>query len=148
MLINDFHNWDGWSPWAKKDPAIKITYSGATNGMGAVYEWAGNREEGRGRMEITDMSPPSNVTINLDIVEPFAAHNVVEFILDPVDDYTETTWNTSGPMPFISKVLMLFTSMDSMIGPDFESGLADLKVLAEQNDPAPDSGTTHFLDIF
>jgi len=27
--VNDFHNWDAWSPWAKLDPAMKQTYEGA-----------------------------------------------------------------------------------------------------------------------
>ena len=27
--VNDFHNWQAWSPWAKLDPAAKSTFSGA-----------------------------------------------------------------------------------------------------------------------
>ena len=131
VLINDFHNWDGWSPWTQKDPAMKIVHSGARSGMGTVYEWAGNRDVGSGRMEIIDMSPPSKIIIQLDIAEPFAAHNMVEFSLEPIDDHVETTWRTHGPMSFIAKLFSLFLSMDSMIGPDFETGLANLKELAE-----------------
>src|SRR5881628_3859483 len=26
---NDFHNWQAWSPWAKRDPAMKQTFEGA-----------------------------------------------------------------------------------------------------------------------
>ena len=35
-LINDFHNWAGWSPWEKMDPGMKRTHSGAQSGKGAV----------------------------------------------------------------------------------------------------------------
>jgi len=35
-LIDDFHNWDLWSPWAHLDPNIKVTYSGPSSGKGAV----------------------------------------------------------------------------------------------------------------
>jgi hypothetical protein len=48
-LINDFHNWQGWSPWEKMDPAMKKTHSGAPAGTGAVYSWAGNDDVGEGR---------------------------------------------------------------------------------------------------
>ena len=37
-----------------------------------------------------------------------------------------------GPAPFISKVMDVFFNMDSMIGKDFETGLANLKALAEK----------------
>lgn len=56
-LINDFHNWDSWSPWEKMDPAMKKIHSGATMGKGAVYERVGNKKVGKGRMEITESSP-------------------------------------------------------------------------------------------
>ena len=35
-------------------------------------------------------------------------------------------------MPFISKIMSVFKSMDAMIGPDFERGLAKLKAVAEK----------------
>jgi len=35
-LINDLHGWGAWSPFEKKDPAMKRTLSGAPNGKGAV----------------------------------------------------------------------------------------------------------------
>ena len=41
-LINDFHSWEKWSPWAKIDPAMKETFEGAPSGEGAIYTWAGN----------------------------------------------------------------------------------------------------------
>ena len=43
-LVNDFHNWEAWSPWAKLDPAMKQTYEGAAAGTGAIYTWAGNNK--------------------------------------------------------------------------------------------------------
>src|SRR5215475_8994740 len=68
-LINDFHQWTGWSPWEKLDPQMKRTYSGAASGPGAVYEWSGNSDVGSGRMEITSVSA-DKVAINLDFNEP------------------------------------------------------------------------------
>ena len=131
VLINDFHRWVAWSPYEKKDPAMKRTLSGATTGRGAVYEWEGNKDIGKGRMEIMDTSPPSKVIITLDFVKPFEAHNIVEFTLEPNSDSTNVIWSIHGPSPYISKLMSIFVNLDSMIGKDFETGLANLKIVAE-----------------
>src|SRR5688572_29238713 len=55
--VNDFHNWQAWSPWARRDPSMKQTYEGAAAGTGAVYAWAGNREVGKGRMTLIESRP-------------------------------------------------------------------------------------------
>ncbi len=56
-LVTDFHNWDQWSPWAKLDPNMHVSYSGAPAGQGAIYEWQGNSKVGKGRMEILAAEP-------------------------------------------------------------------------------------------
>ena len=129
--INDLKTWQTWSPYEKKDPAMKRTLSGAPAGKGAVYEWAGNKEVGKGRMEIADTTPPSKVQIKLDFIEPFEAHNTAEFDLQGKGDGTDVTWALYGPSTFVTKLLSLFIDMDKMIGHDFEIGLANLKALAE-----------------
>ena len=131
-LINDLHGWGAWSPYEKKDPAMKRTFSGAASGKGAIYEWDGNKNVGKGRMEITETSPPSRILIKLDFISPFEGHNTAEFTMIPKNDATTVTWAMDGPAPFISKVMQVFLNLDSMIGNDFEEGLANLKTLAEK----------------
>ncbi|MBL0121754.1 MAG: SRPBCC family protein [Betaproteobacteria bacterium] len=130
--IDDFHNWGAWSPWEKIDPAVKRTFSGATSGRGAIYEWEGNKKVGMGRMEITDSAPYSKITIKLDFLKPFEAHNITEFTLHRRGDSTHIEWAMFGPSPFMSKLMTIFVSMDKMVGKDFESGLANLKRISEQ----------------
>jgi len=131
-LVNDFHAWGGWSPWEKLDPALVRTYSGATAGTGAVYEWSGNNDVGQGRMEITE-SAPASVAIKLDFIRPFEGHNVTRFAFEPKAGSTSVTWVMDGPNSYIAKVMSIFIDMDDMIGKDFEAGLANLKSLAESN---------------
>jgi uncharacterized protein YndB with AHSA1/START domain len=131
-LINDFHGWGAWSPYEHRDPAMKRSYSGAASGKGAVYEWEGNKNVGKGRMEITDTSPPAKIVIKLDFISPFEAHNVAEFTMDAQGGSTNVTWAMHGPAPFVSKLMQVFFSMDNMVGKDFEVGLANLKTLAEK----------------
>lgn len=131
-LINNFHEWEAWSPWEKVDPSLKRTYGSALLGKGAVYEWNGNKSVGQGRMEIVDSSPPTKVVIKIDFVRPIEAHNILEFKLAMQSDFTTVTQAMYGPSPFISKVMGLFFSMDKMVGQKFEEGLAAIKSIAEK----------------
>jgi uncharacterized protein YndB with AHSA1/START domain len=129
--LDDFHRWSAWSPYEQLDPTMKKTYSGPANGNGAVYEWDGNDKVGAGRMEITDSSPSSKVVIKLDFIKPFEGHNVAEFTLVPQGDGTTVTWAMHGPSPYLMKLMCIFINVDEMIGKDFETGLSNLKALAE-----------------
>jgi uncharacterized protein YndB with AHSA1/START domain len=130
-FISDFHRWGAWSPYEKLDPTMKRIYTGSVNGKGAVYEWEGQGKAGAGRMEITETSP-SKVTIKLDFIKPFEGHNVAEFTLEPSGGSTNVTRAMHGPNPCLAKVMSVFLNMDDMIGKDFETGLANLKTIAEQ----------------
>lgn len=130
-LINDYKNWGSWSPYEKVDPAMKRTFSGASNGKGSIYEWQGNKNVGHGRMEITDTAPPSRVTIKLDFFSPFEAHNVAEFTMRPEGAATEVTWAMRGPLPYMAKIMHTVFSMDKMVGGQFAEGLANMKAVAE-----------------
>ena len=131
-LINDLHQWQAWSPWEKKDPAMQRTHSGAASGKGAAYAWSGNKNVGSGRMEIIESVPPSSVRIQLDFITPFEGHNTAEFTLQPPAAGTSVTWAMYGPTPFISKLMQVFLSFDKMIGDDFQAGLDSMKALAER----------------
>ena len=130
-LVNDFHQWGAWSPYEKLDPTMKRTYAGAAAGKGAVYEWEGNSKAGQGRMQIIDAAP-TRTAIQLDFIKPFRAHNIAAFTAQPQGDATRVTWSMEGPAPFFHKLVGLFLNMDKMIGGDFETGLANLKTLAEK----------------
>jgi uncharacterized protein YndB with AHSA1/START domain len=131
-LLTDFHQWASWSPWEKLDPNMKRTFSGAASGKGAVYEWEGNSDVGKGRMEILDASTPARTVVKLAFLDPVESHSTTEFTLTPRGDSTTVTWNMHGPMPFLSKLMTVFMNMDDMIGKDFDKGLAQLKTAAEK----------------
>lgn len=130
--IVDFHRWPGWSPWERMDPAMQKTYTGAASGRGAVYEWAGNSKVGQGRMEITDATAPTSVTVKLDFMKPFETHNTARFTLVPAGESTDVTWSMFGSSPLMIKLMSVFFNMDKLVGKDFERGLASLKTLAER----------------
>jgi uncharacterized protein YndB with AHSA1/START domain len=130
-LINDLHAHTTWSPF-EKDPDMKRTHSGAPQGEGAVYEWAGNRQVGSGRIAITESTPPSKVKLALDMFTPIKANNIVEFTLQPKGDATEVAWAMHGRQPYMAKLMSTFIDCDKMVGTQFEEGLAKLKAIVER----------------
>lgn len=129
-LVDDFREWQRWSPWEGMDPDQVRTYSGSDSGVGAVYEWRGNRKVGEGRMEIRQ-STPDRVVVALDFLKPFKSSNTTSFELKDLGGTTEVTWRMVGPLTTATRIMGIFRSMDKMIGPDFERGLAQLAAATE-----------------
>ncbi|MGQ3296803.1 SRPBCC family protein [Reyranella sp.] len=130
--IDGLKRWAEWSPYEGRDPAMKRTYGGAESGKGAVYEWDGNDNVGKGRMEIVESTPPSKVVIKLDFLKPFEGHNTAELTVQPKGGQTIVTWAMYGPSTFMTKLIGTFMDMDDMIGRDFAAGLAKLKTVVEK----------------
>ena len=129
--VNDLHNWDAWSPFAKLDPAAKQTFEGPRAGTGAALAWAGNKQAGEGRMTITESRPYELIRFRLDFMKPFAVTNTAEFTFTPRGVQTAVTWSMSGRQNFMAKAFCMFMSMDKMVGGEFEKGLAQMKSVAE-----------------
>lgn len=135
--IADLRRWAAWSVWEGMDPAMRKTYSPNTTGVGASYEWKGNRKVGHGRMTLVELMPPTKVVIQLDFIAPFEAHNTATLTLKPHGANTLVTWEMYGPLPFISKLFSVFVSMDKMIGKDFESCLTNLETVVKKSLSSP-----------
>ena len=130
-LLNDFREWQQWSPWEGLDPDLKRTFTGPATGVGSHYAWAGNKKAGEGTMEITE-STPSSVAIDLEFLKPFKASNVTAFDLTEAGSgTTRVNWTMTGTRGVIMGLMgKLF--FDKAIGKDFDKGLASLKATAEQ----------------
>ena len=141
--VNDFQKWAAWSPWEKKDPAIRRTYGGPPEGgVGQTYAWAGNKEVGEGRMTLTESRPSELVRIKLEFFKPVAATHHAEFTFEPKGEQTAVTWSMTGRNNFVGKAFCLFMDMDKMVGGDFEKGLAAMKTVAESQ-AAPAQAAAH-----
>ena len=128
--VNNFHNWQSWSPWEKLDPEMKKTFEGPAEGVGAKYAWSGD-EVGEGRMTITESRPNELVLINLEFLKPFESTNTTQFTFKPEGNGTNVTWTMSGRHNFMGKAFDLFMNMDKMLGSDFDKGLAEMKSVVE-----------------
>jgi hypothetical protein len=129
--VDHLRNWEAWSPWAKIDPNMKTSYDGPSSGTGASYTWTGNSEVGEGTTTITESRPNKLVRMKLEMRKPFAATNDVEFTFKPAGNQTLVTWSMAGHKNFMAKAVGLFMDCDTMVGGQFEQGLAQLKSTVE-----------------
>ena len=130
--VNDLHQWEAWSPWAKLDPNAKYTFSGADAGTGAAMAWEGGKKVGAGQMTITESQPSGLIRFRLDFQKPMSATNTAEFTFRAEAGQTVVTWSMAGKSCSLSKVFGLFMDFDKMCGDQFEKGLASLKSVTEK----------------
>jgi hypothetical protein len=133
--VIDFRKWEAWSPYVKRDPAMKKTFEGPPAGVGAVYTWSGNREVGAGRTTIVESRPPGLIRIRLEFQRPFEGTSTAEFRFEPAGEQTRVTWTLDGRNGLMGKAVGLVVDLDRMVGGDFEKGLADLKTVVEARRP-------------
>ena len=129
--VNDMHQWQEWSPWAKIDPAAKVSFDGPPSGKGAGFAWDGSMKLGAGRMTVIESQPSELIRFQLDFEKPMKGTNLAEFTFKPEGGQTVVTWSMSGKNGFMGKAVGLIMNCDKMVGGQFEKGLATLKTLAE-----------------
>ena len=137
--VNDLQAWDAWSPWKELDPNARTTISTPSAGKGATFTWAGNDKIGEGSLTILDIRPDELVDVEQVFIRPLAGKARMAFTLAPEGDGTRVTWKMDGTNNFAGKAICMFVNMDTMLGKDFERGLASMKSLAEQAGAAPEA---------
>lgn len=135
-VVNDFRQWDAWSPWSKLDPNMKKSLEGPPEGVGAVYKWSGNNEVGEGTTKLVDSKANERIDMKLEFVRPFEGSSDVKFTFAPEGAGTKVTWAMQSKKPFIGKVMGLFMDCEKMCGDQFSEGLANLdKVVTSGSAP-------------
>lgn len=129
-LANGYARFNEWSPWAKRDPNTKYTYEGPDSGVGAKMSWASDdRNVGAGSQEIVESKPFELVRTKLDLGDQGTADAF--FRLSKEGEGTKVVWgfDTDFGWSLIGRYFGL--AMDSLVGDDYEKGLANLKTFAE-----------------
>lgn len=130
QAVNDFQNFNKWSPWAQIDPTTRYEYSGPDSGVGAKMSWSSDHPDvGNGSQEIVESVPNQKVTnvLLFDGFEPSYA----SLIIEPSGNGSTVTWTFDGDMGSnpIGRYFGLF--MEDMLGPQYEEGLSNLKRVVE-----------------
>jgi effector-binding domain-containing protein len=119
-----FH--DTWSPWTRRDPNMKTSYTGECCEPGSSYIWDSEVDSvGKGIMTFNKFTPDSVLlTLNFDGM----GDNELYFITKPLNtEQVNVTWGVVFDIDFFGRAPMMFINMDKAIGPDYERGLANLK---------------------
>jgi hypothetical protein len=133
-LINDLQSWEAWSGDNGGDGTAQRIYSGPRSGMGAMAEWHGRGRAGAAKMMITESVVPARVSVRVDWLRPFAAHNLNQFTIHAQGDEAEVTWSIEASNLYPMKVIGIFVNMQSEFGKHMESGLRSLKSVAESKE--------------
>lgn len=128
-LTADLARWPAWSPFDAADPAMVVTLSTQTQGVGAWRSWK-SEEMGDGRMEIVKSDPGSGVEYSIEVGggDPFSGRLVYE---GAGPGRTRVTWVGDGDSGWNPLHRWFGLLMEPMIGPYFERGLAKLEEVAE-----------------
>lgn len=129
-LVSSYKRFSEWSPWAGLDPNTKYAFEGADSSVGSKMTWASNNPNvGKGSQEITELTPPSHLTVKLDFGEMGVSQS--NWTLEPKDGGTLATWDFRMKAEGVMN-RWLGLMMDRFIGPDYEKGLANVKAIAEK----------------
>lgn len=131
--VNNFHKFNEWSPWARKDPDMQYTFAGPDSGVGARLAWQStNPDLGSGSNLIVQSKPPHRVATRLD----FGAQGTATayFDIEPAGSGSRVTWGFDTQ--FGNNLIMRYFGllMDRWVGDDYQQGLRNLKTIVEQQD--------------
>ncbi|MCP4805702.1 MAG: SRPBCC family protein [Proteobacteria bacterium] len=131
--IDDVEKLHLWGVWSEVDPNATYVYSEPRTGVGAWYTWDGNDDVGEGKLTTIASVENQSVQHELEFFRPFESQSVTGLSLAPDGDGTKVTWTYDQDNDFMGKAMSLMMDMDTMLGPDFEQGLANLQVEAEKS---------------
>ena len=127
--FNSPKKFDEFNPWLKIDPSAKTEYTGPEAGVGAVASWVG-KETGEGKATIIESKPNELVRLRMDWIAPMEGVSTVDYTFKPEGDKTTVTWAMYGKSNFVGRLFSVFMDCDSMCGPQFEKGLAEVAKMA------------------
>ena len=126
-LVGDHREMNKWSPWVKKDPDMTVSYEGPETGVGSTMIWQSD-EMGQGSSTFVEYEPYSRAVTELDFGGKGTATAAYEIIEQ--DGRAKIIWSFKAEHPgLVDRYFGLL--MGTLVGADFETGLADLKEMAE-----------------
>lgn len=128
--INDLRQFNKWSPWAQIDPATRYAFTGSASGVGAIMTWQSEHPHvGSGSQEIIESVTNEHVTTRLNFGDEDDATSTIT--LAPESNGTRVTWRFDSDLGFNPVSRYFGLMLDSMVGSNYEQGLASLKSLVE-----------------
>ena len=132
--VNILINWSNWSPWHKMDPNASYTYSNTDAGIGAFYSFEGDPEL-IGSGSLTILESTKNKSIRTEVIflneEEEIGRGNGEWSFNDKNGVTQVSWSFIGDMGNNPVARWIGLMMDSMLGPQLEKGLINMKEYLE-----------------
>ena len=133
--LKQLKNQEKYSKWVMADPEMKKEYRGTDGTVGFVYAWNGNQQAGQGEQEIKQITEGERLDLEIRFIRPFAGVAQTPFITEAItENQTKVKWGMTGGNPYPFNIMHLF--MDSLLGKDLETSLANLKGILEKEAPS------------
>jgi hypothetical protein len=133
-VVKDFNYYKEWNSWSQIDKDASGEISGPVGQVGAKWSWSGDTI-GVGSLTIEKLEPNLSITSKLEFVSPMegSAQDLWDFeMLD--SSSTKVNWTYSGTTD--SYFMRYMNPMiEGMLGPQMDTGLANLKELVESMEP-------------
>lgn len=129
----DLTTWPQWGAWFIRDPDMQVSYSGPDRAIGMTMTWL-SQTEGNGTLVITALEHQHKMTYALTFPD-MGTRSTGAFVLveDSETGHTQITWRDTGELGNNPLYRYFGLVIDGMIGPDFETGLENLKTVVEMN---------------
>lgn len=128
--VNNLRVWEKWAVWNQLDPRMDIQFENTGIGKNASYTWSSeNPDAGQGKLTITESVPYDSIATELNFMEQGPAMGY--FLFDEKDGVTKITWALDTDLGWNPIARWMGLMFDRMLGPDFEEGIANLKVVSE-----------------
>jgi DNA gyrase inhibitor GyrI/uncharacterized protein YndB with AHSA1/START domain len=130
-VLNGFRQFNKWSPWAELDPDAAYYSEGPPVGVGAKHGWRSDDPAvGAGSQQIVEAQAHERIRMRL-VFDGFDSENHATYTLTPEGEGTRLVWSYDSV--FHGNLLGRYFGLmlDGMLGPDYERGLAKLKILVE-----------------
>lgn len=129
-IVGNLRRFNEYSPWSALDPKAVYTFEGPEQGVGQKLSWtSADPNVGNGAMTYLAVTENEKVEVELDFGDMGKALSI--WTLAPADGGTKVSW---GFRSEVNGVINRWMSLmfDRWIGADYETGLANLKALAER----------------
>ena len=134
VQVNTLSNWSNWSAWHKMDPNASYTYSNTDSGVGASYSFEGDPELiGSGSLTILESTMNESIFTEVTFLNEGEEVGIGngEWAFKQENGVTQVSWSFMGDLGYNPVARGIGLMMDSMLGPQLETGLSNMKEYLE-----------------
>jgi uncharacterized protein YndB with AHSA1/START domain len=129
--VADLKAWRQWGVWFARDPAMEVSYSPATTEVGAWSQWK-SKSQGDGKMTISSVHPYDDFVYKMEFIDVGMVAQGGMRLTPAAGGSTRVSMTMEGDLGHNPMYRWFGLFMGTMVAPDFDAGLANLKKLSEQ----------------